>query len=210
MKRNIELLLVESVDNLGIVGDVVKVRTGYARNYLLPRGFATEPDQALIAQLAEKRKQAEAERAQQRKRREEMVEQLAGHEMKLERSCNDMGVLYAAVTQVDIAGALEEGGFHVRARDVRLPGGIKRLGSYDVQVKFEADLETSIKLVVEADRHIDEEERSEMEFDEEGNLIDPDSEEGKRIREAEKNAPRGAGMAKSKIEDKSEDKKIGW
>lgn len=166
------LLLTENVDNLGIVGDVVNVRLGYARNFLLPRGLATEPSAEMLAQLAEKRKQAELELAALRKQREERIKQIDGLEITLTRSCNDQGHLYGSVTQQDIAGALTELGYPVLPREVRLAHTIKRVDTFDVMVKFDTDLEATVKLWVVADRQLDVEREDEMEFDNEGNLIE--------------------------------------
>jgi len=175
MAKTVQLLLAENVDNLGIVGDVVDVRLGYARNYLLPRGMATEPTPEAIAAVAERRKQAEIEQARLRLRREEMVTKIEGLEITMERSCNDLGVLYGSVTQEDIAGALNSLGYPIRPREVRLPHTIKRLDAYEIPLKFDADLEATIKLWVVADRKLDLDEREEMEFDDEGNLIEKPS-----------------------------------
>src|SRR5512134_2942505 len=148
MAKTVELLLTETVENLGIVGDVVKVRTGYARNYLLPREFATTPSDELIKSLQAKRADAEKHLAEQRKMRADTITRLEGFELTLERSCNDLGHLYAGVTQREIAQALTAAGYPVRDRDVRLSGAIKRVDHYDVHIKYESDLETVIKLNV--------------------------------------------------------------
>lgn len=171
MARNVKLLLTENVDNLGIVGDIVNVRIGYARNYLLPFGYATEPSDELISQLAEKRAQAEKDLAAQRKQREEMINKLDGQELTLVRACNDQGQLYGSVTQQDIASALRELGFAVSPREVRLPTTIKRIDTFDIHIKVDSDLEADIKLWVVADRELDLDEGEEMEFDNEGELI---------------------------------------
>ena len=176
MARDITLLLLENVDNLGIVGDVVKVKAGYARNYLLPRELATAPDDELIKQLAARRAEAEKEVATLRASREEMAGKLDGQEITMVRACNDQGVLYGAVTQQDIAKALQTLGFDVKPREVRLPFAMKRIDNYEVLLKFAADLESHIRVFVEPDRTIDEDEREEMEFDNEGNLIEKSSE----------------------------------
>ncbi|MEM1164772.1 MAG: 50S ribosomal protein L9 [Planctomycetota bacterium] len=152
MAKTLELLLTENVDSLGIVGDIVRVKPGYARNFLLPRGLATAPSQDLIDALADKRKQAEAELAALRKHQGELVEKLTGYELVLERSCNDQGQLYGSVTQQDIADALRAAGHDLRDRDVRLNQTIKRIGHYDVPIKFTPELETELDLVVNADR----------------------------------------------------------
>lgn len=170
MAKSVKLLLTENVDSLGIVGDVVKVKMGFARNYLLPFGYATTPSDDLIASLAERRAQAEKDVSARRKEREEMISKLDGQELTMDRACNDQGHLYGSVTQQDISSALKEVGFAVSPREVRLPGAIKRVDSYDILVKVESDLEAHVKLWVVADRHI-ENESEEMEFDNEGELI---------------------------------------
>ncbi len=170
--KSVQLLLTENVDNLGIVGDVVSVRVGYARNYLLPMGMATEPSEERLAALAAKRAAAEKQLAELRKQREGIIGRLAGVEITLERSCNDQGILYGAVTQQDIATALTGLGYPVKPREVRLPQTIKRVDTYDVHVKFDTDLEADVKVWVVPDRKIEEDQREEMEFDNEGNLIE--------------------------------------
>ncbi|MEL7485239.1 MAG: 50S ribosomal protein L9 [Planctomycetota bacterium] len=172
MARTVQLLLVENVDNLGIVGDVVRVKTGFARNYLLPFGYATEPSDELIKDLADKRKTAEEDQRKLRIVREALVKKLGGVEITMERSCNDQGLLYGSVTQQDIAAALKSLDFDVKPREVRLPQVIKRLGEFDVTVKLATDLEEHIKIHVTPDRELDVDEREEMEFDNEGNLIE--------------------------------------
>jgi len=171
MPSHVKLLLTENVESLGIVGDVVRVKMGYARNYLLPFGYATEPSDELISSLAERRAEAEKERAARRAQREEMISKLDGQELTLVRACNDQGHLYGSVTQQDIASALGEVGFAVQPREVRLSGAIKRVSSYEVLVKVEADLEAHIKLWVEPDRELELDKEDEMEFDNEGELI---------------------------------------
>jgi len=169
--KTIRLLLTENVDNLGIVGDVVNVRIGYARNYLLPRELATPPSDEILAKLTEKRAQAEKDVAALRQNREALITKLEGIELTLTRSCNDQGHLYGSVTQQDIAESLTELGFSVQPREVRLAQTIKRVDTYEVLVKFDTDLEANIKLWVVADRTLDDDRDEEMEFDNEGELI---------------------------------------
>lgn len=175
MARSVKLLLTENVDNLGIVGDVVNVRLGYARNYLLPFNYATTPSDELIASLAEKRSIAEKDVAARRAAREEMIGKLNGQQLTLTRACNDQGQLYGSVTQQDISTALKEVGFIVAPREVRLPTTIKRVDSFDIHIKVDSDLEASIKLWVVADRELDLDDSDEMEFDNEGELIEKKS-----------------------------------
>lgn len=162
--KNVELLLVETVETLGIVGDIVTVRTGYARNYLLPRGLATTPSQELIAELAGKRAEAEAERAARRAEREGMIGKLNEYRLTVTKACNDQGLLYGSVTQQDIADLLNAQGFEVAPRDVRIGQTIKRVGEFEITVKPERDLEATVTLVVESDTplEIDEPEEAEL------------------------------------------------
>lgn len=155
MNKNVELLLVENVDGQGIVGDVVRVRVGYARNFLLPRGLATQPSADLIKQLAGKRAEAQKELAEQRKQREVLTQKLQGVEITLVRPCNDQGILYGAITQQEVAAALGELGHTVKPRDVRLNQAIKRIDNYDVHIKLDSDLDATVKLHVQADRKLD-------------------------------------------------------
>ena len=171
MAKSIKLLLTENVDSLGIVGDVVNVKVGYARNYLLPFNYATTPSDELIASLAERRAQAEKDVAAHRSERETMINKLDGQELTMDRACNDQGHLYGSVTQQDISIALKEVGFAVAPREVRLPVAIKRVDSFDILVKVDTDLEAHVKLWVVADRHIENDGEEEMEFDNEGELI---------------------------------------
>lgn len=155
MPKTVTLLLTENVDSLGIVGDVVTVRSGYARNYLLPHGFVTEPSEEKIKALSQRRAEAEAEVARQRADKEKLVERLEGVEIEVVRSCNDLGMLYGSVTQQDVAEALVKAGYGVKARDVRLPAAIKRVDHYEITVKLASDLEAGVKLNVKADRVLD-------------------------------------------------------
>ncbi len=170
--KTVQLLLTDNVDNLGIVGDVVTVKLGYARNFLLPRELATTPSDEKLAELAEKRAVAEKDQSALLDHRRGMISKIEGLDITILRSCNDIGHLYGSVTQQDVANALEELGFGVKAREVRLPFTIKRIDDFDVLVKFSKDLDANIKLHVKPDRTI-EDDRDEMEFDNEGELIDP-------------------------------------
>jgi large subunit ribosomal protein L9 len=159
----------KNIEHLGIVGDVVRVRSGYARNYLLPHGFAEVPTPSRIASLEEDRSKALSELAHLRSAREELLERMDDITLTMTRSCNDHGVLYGSVTQRDICDALQTNNLDVGTRSVRLSSAIRRIGTYPVPIQFDKDLRTEIMLVIEPDQPL--EEREEMEFDNEGNLI---------------------------------------
>ena len=161
--KQIELLLLDNVDNLGIVGDVVKVRPGYARNFLLPRALATTPSKGAIERLAERRAQVEAEMKALRAEQEKLIQRLDGHEITLERSANEQGILYGGVSQHEIGEALREEGFAIEDRYVRIGETIKRLDSYMIPVVIDRELKTEIKLWVVSDKPAEE-----LESEEEG------------------------------------------
>lgn len=208
MAKSIELLLTETIENLGIVGDVVKVRTGYARNFLLPRNAATTPSPELIASLKVKRAQAQAEMAQVRSERATTIEKLTGYDLVITRACNDQGILYGGVTQQEISEALIAAGFGVRPRDVRLSGAIKRVDTYDIHIKFETELETDIKLTVKPDRVLAKDEKPDLDFDMEGNLVEKkpgrDREKWNDKREPKKEGEPAADKKAEKSEAKPE------
>jgi large subunit ribosomal protein L9 len=153
--KNVELLLLDSIEHLGIVGDVVKVRPGYARNYLLPMLLAEKPTPEKIESLKEARAAALAKQAQMRADREALIEKLAEMKLVLVRSCNDQGQLYGAVTQRDIADELTAQGYAVDMRAVRLSNPIRRIGAWVCTIQFDRDLKTDIHVHVNADRVLD-------------------------------------------------------
>jgi len=150
--KTIQLLLTESIDNLGIVGEVVTVKPGYARNYLIPRSLATNPTPGNIKRLAERRAKVEHERRELHATQTTMIQQLAAVELTLERSANNQGVLYGGISQHDIAQALQAIGYAVDDRAVRIGEQIKRLDSYQIPIVLDDDLKTEIKLWVVSDK----------------------------------------------------------
>lgn len=152
MARPIDLLLLRTIENLGIVGDVVTVKAGYARNYLLPHALAEHPTAEKIEALKDARAKAQAELAALRKVREETVTKLVDHKITLVRSCNDQGLLYGSITQRDIADALVAEGYAVDMRAVRLSQPFRRIGTYHCLIQFERELKADITIEVKPDR----------------------------------------------------------
>jgi len=152
MSKSIELLLLRNVENLGIVGDVVNVRAGFARNYLLPHALAEHPTPEKIEALKDARAKAQAELSALRARREATIGKLVDRKIVLVRSCNDQGLLYGSITQRDISDALVAEGFEVDMRAVRLAQPFRRIGSYSCLIQFERDLKAEIAIEVKADR----------------------------------------------------------
>lgn len=154
--KTIKLLLTESIEGLGIVGDVVSVKAGYARNFLLPRGFATDATQGNINRLAERHKQVEQEMSLKRTKQEKILAEIEDYELTIEHSANEQGILYGSVSQSQIAQAMRDAGFDIEDRAVRIADQIKRLDSYSIGIQLATDLKTQIKLWVVSDKPIDE------------------------------------------------------
>ena len=182
MARNTKLLLLETVENLGIVGDVVKVKSGYARNYLLPHRVAEPPTPTKVEALKEQRAKAQAELAAVRSEREKIIEELVGASITMERSCNDQGQLYGSVTQRDISDAMIAAGYGVDVRAVRLSHPIRHIGEYHIPIQFDKDLRSDVTVSIKADRVLEGfneagepiETEDEPEIDESHLLPDPD------------------------------------
>ena len=140
-----KLLLCKNVSKLGIVGDVVNVSSGYARNYLIPHGVATEPTEANVRKLAEARALAEQERIRERGLLESLAQRIEGVEITIRAKANEDGILYGSVGSKDIAAALLEEGFPIEPEQVQLDGPIRHLDTVAVTIKLAEDLDSTVK-----------------------------------------------------------------
>lgn len=146
-----KLILQETVDNLGEPGDLVDVKSGYGRNFLLPKGLAviaTASNERMVEGLRAKRREREA--AAETAARE-LANRLGGVSVNVKRKVSEGDNLYGSVTAADISAALQEEGFTVTKEQVRLEHAIKALGVYEVTVQLPYAVETSIKLWVVKD-----------------------------------------------------------
>lgn len=148
-----QVILLEKVINLGGLGDVVKVRQGYARNFLIPQGKAKRATEAAIKEFEARR--AELEKAQSDKLSAAQAEgeKLAGQTLQLGAKAGVDGRLFGSVTNFDIAEALGKKGFKVEKAQVRMPlGPLKSLGEHKVSVALHTDVvvEVTIQVVAEA------------------------------------------------------------
>ena len=146
-----EILLREDIDNLGARGEVVKVRAGYGRNYLLPRGLAVQATPSNVKQIELQRK-ALLKKATEEKA---VAEQQAGllKEITLEfvRKAGEHGLLYGSVTSMDIAEAFTAKGFEIERRKINLKDPIKETGEYEVPVKLHREVISNVKVIVKAE-----------------------------------------------------------
>ena len=143
-----KVLLCEDIDKLGWLGDVVEVRTGYARNYLIPQGLAKAANESSIRAIAEEKVKRAEQRRLDGKQLEEAVKAIEGAEAVVAAKANELGHLFGSVTERHIAANLREQGFEVRDEIVQLPEHIKEIGTHSVTLKFRDDLTATINVVV--------------------------------------------------------------
>jgi large subunit ribosomal protein L9 len=143
-----EVILREHVDNLGRRGDIVKVATGYARNYLLPRKLALAVNEGNKRQIERERKNAEARELEEKSQAEAFAARLAEAEIAISRRVGENDTLYGSVTTVDIASALAAKGFEVDRRKIVLAEPLKALGQVTVPIKIHRDVTAQVKVSV--------------------------------------------------------------
>jgi large subunit ribosomal protein L9 len=143
-----KVLLTQTLERIGIVGEVLDVSDGFARNYLLPKGIAIQPTEGNIKRLEQARKDYEAKQRLIREEKEQLVAKLAGVEVTLIRNANEEGHLFGSVSRRDIAEELQKQGFAVQPDDVKLDDPIRRVDTFTVPVALAADLKADIKVWV--------------------------------------------------------------
>jgi len=143
-----ELLLKQSVEFLGRTGDVVKVKSGYARNYLLPRGLAVMVTKSNVAEIERARAAALAEEQGRIADLRELATKLAEASVTIEGRANDEGHLFGSVSAAQVASSLREKGFVIEDRVVRLEQPIKEIGVYDVAIHLHPTVDTTVKVWV--------------------------------------------------------------
>ena len=143
-----QVILLERVAKLGQMGEVVDVKPGYARNYLLPQGKAMNATDANIARFENEKAQLEARNLETRKEADALGEKLAGQQFVVIRSASDSGSLYGSVTPRDAAEAATAEGFTVDRKQVALTAPIKELGLHDVAVTLHPEVSVEIQLNV--------------------------------------------------------------
>jgi large subunit ribosomal protein L9 len=150
VKAPLKLMLLAEVKGLGSLGEVVKVRAGYARNFLLPRGLATLPNDDSTQRVSGLRKRAAAEEQKNQEQAKAAASALANVSIHVESKAGEGGHLYGSVTQAMIAEALGKQGYKVAESGVVLENPIKELGIYDVPLKLHGEVEAKVKLYVVA------------------------------------------------------------
>jgi large subunit ribosomal protein L9 len=142
------VILRENVENLGTIGDVVKVTDGYARNYLLPRKLVVAADENNLAYIEHHKKALEKKRLSQSAAAQDLAKKLGAFSTTLARKVGEGDKLFGSVTSTDLVEELKKAGFTVDKRAIQLDGGIKTLGTHSVNVKLQQDISATIKVIV--------------------------------------------------------------
>jgi large subunit ribosomal protein L9 len=143
-----QVLLRQSVDKLGLLGDVVDVKDGYARNYLLPRGLAIKVSDANMQMIEQERERARAEEAARIGNYKALAASLVETSVTIEGRANEEGHLFGSVNAAQIAFALKGKGLPIDEKQVRLEHPLKEIGVFDVAVHLHADVEAVTKVWV--------------------------------------------------------------
>ena len=142
------VILLQRVDKLGQMGDVVTVKPGYARNFLLPQGIALRATDENKAVFEAKRAQLEADNLKRREEAEDMAGRMEGLSIPMIRQASDTGQLYGSVTTRDIAGGISEAGFTINSGQVLLDRAIKTLGVHTIRVKVHPEVDLMVNINV--------------------------------------------------------------
>ena len=144
-----QIILMEKVQNLGQLGDVVKVKDGYARNFLIPQGKAKRATEANLKTFEAKRAELEKQQAEQLAQAHSRAEKLEGYMLQISQKAGPDGKLFGSVSNVDIVEALKAQGFDVAKSEVRMPlGPLKQIGDYPITLALHSDAQATITVSV--------------------------------------------------------------
>ncbi len=144
-----QVILLEKVINLGTLGDVVRVKDGYARNFLIPQGKAKRATTANLADFEKRRAELEKVHAENLAQARERAAKLEGLMLQITQKAGVDGKLFGSVTNIDVAEALQVQGFEVQKSSIRMPDGpLKMIGDYPLRVNLHADVVASITVSV--------------------------------------------------------------
>ena len=144
-----EIILMDKVANLGNLGDVVNVKQGFARNYLIPHGMAKRATKANMEEFAQKKVDLERVAAEKLNVAQERAAKMEGYVLALAQKAGVDGRLFGSVGNADIAAGLQAQGFDVNKAEVRLPNGpLKTIGEYDVALALHTDVVVELKVTV--------------------------------------------------------------
>lgn len=147
-----DIILLEKIQNLGGIGDQVKVRSGYGRNFLIPKGKAVPATAENVTKFNERRAELEAKAAELLAEAQARAEQLSGLTIEIVSKAGDEGKLYGSISNREVADAVTAAGVALAKNEVQLPDGpLRNTGEYDIDFQLHADVTGQLKLTVVAE-----------------------------------------------------------
>ena len=143
-----EIILLQDIPRLGKKDDIVNVKTGYAVNYLIPKGLAVQATKHNIKQIEEKKKIQQRKEEKLRKSAQELVEKIKNTKLKIVVKASETGTIFGSVTNFQLADALKEKGIEVDKKQITVPEHIKELGTYKATVKLHKDITAELEFEV--------------------------------------------------------------
>lgn len=156
MAQNIPVILARDVANLGKIGELVNVRPGYARNFLVPNGLALPASPKRVTFFEHQKRVIDHKRRMLRADSEKKAKEMSAVQVTLSAKVGDQGKIFGAITGRDISKALAAIGHNIHHKDIKLAEPIKTLGVHTVDVRLEADVSAQIKVIVAAEAVTDE------------------------------------------------------
>jgi large subunit ribosomal protein L9 len=148
-----QIILLEKVTNLGALGDIVKVRDGFARNYLIPKGKAKRATRENLAEFEQRRAELERAQNEQLATAQDKAEKLEGLAVQVTQKAGVDGKLFGSVTNADIAAALKVQGYDIQKAAIRMPQGpLKNVGEHPVKVALHTDVVVTVNVNVQAEQ----------------------------------------------------------
>jgi large subunit ribosomal protein L9 len=147
----VEVILRDDVPHLGKIGEVVRVKPGYARNFLFPRGLAVEANRKNLAVLEHQRRVIGAKADREKKTAEAAAKKLDGLQLKVRARAGEEGRLFGSVTNIDVERLLAEKGVTVDRRRIALAEPLKQLGTFPIVVQVGRDVRATVQLTIEAE-----------------------------------------------------------
>lgn len=178
MATTTRVLLKEDIESLGGRGEIVSVRAGYARNYLLPRGYAIPATKGNVKQVEQEREALLKKAAEERTTAELQLENMRTLKFKFERKAGESGTLFGSVTSMDIEDALKQKGYEVDRRKIILKSPIKEIGEYTVPVRLHREVTLELPIEVSPEGEVIQEhlEEPEEEPADSGSAGEPEAE----------------------------------
>jgi large subunit ribosomal protein L9 len=143
-----KVILIEDVEKLGVQGQIVDVKPGFARNYLIPKGLAWLYNNSNLKKLEHQKKLWEVKNIKEKEKAQSLKEKIESMEIKIPAKVGEENLLYGSITTSQIAKALEDKGILIDKRKIMMDEPIKRAGYHDIKLKLHRDVEATLKIEV--------------------------------------------------------------